>query len=161
MMTGIPPFSFACDFSEAKYAVHVGYCPTTGSWTPGGTWTMREVAQGLKKGLELEIVDPRMEEDGAMFNWTPIRPDTDIAFALGLINVLLKEKLFDHDFVSKYTNGSILIRSDTGLPLKDEKGSYLAWDVTKEKVVPQETAGITPALYGSYRRSGRCPPSSS
>ena len=88
MMTGIPPFSFMCDFSEAKYTVHIGYCPTTGSWTPGGTWTMRDVAKGLDQGLELEIVDPRMEEDAAMFNWTPVRPDTDIAFAMGLIHVL-------------------------------------------------------------------------
>ncbi len=154
MMTGIPPFSFMCDFSEAKYTVHVGYCPTTGSWTPGGTWTMRDVSKGLEKGLELEIVDPRMEEDGAMFNWTPVRPDTDIAFALGLIHVLLKEDLYDADFTSRYTNGPVLIRTDTGLPAKDAKGNYLAWDLDTDKAVPHNTKGITPALYGSYSAAG-------
>ncbi len=155
MMSGIPPFTPVCDFSEAKYTVHIGYNPTTGSWTPGGTWTMREVSRGLEKGLELEIVDPRMEEDGAMFNWTPIRPDTDIAFALGLIHVLLKEDLYDFDFVGRYTNGPFLIRNDNGLPLTDGKGKYLVWDLKTDKGVPHDTQGLTPALYGSYKVNGK------
>ena len=157
MMSGIPPFTFTCDFSEAKYTVHIGYNPTTGSWTPGGTWTMREVAQGLKNGLELEIVDPRMEEDGAMFNWTPVRPDTDIAFAMGLIHVLLREGLFDSDFVSQYTNAPFLIRTDNGLPIKDGKGQYLVWDLRHDEAKPHDTQGLTLALYGTYKVEGiRC-----
>jgi thiosulfate reductase/polysulfide reductase chain A len=154
MMTGIPPFSTMCDFSESKYTVHVGYCPTTGSWTPGGTWTMRDVAKGLKQGLELEIVDPRMEEDGAMFNWTPVRPDTDIAFAMGLIQVLIKEVLYDVEFVSKYTNGPVLIRTDTGLPAKDGEGKYLAWDLNAKKPVPHDSSGIKAAILGTYTVDG-------
>jgi anaerobic selenocysteine-containing dehydrogenase len=154
MMTGIPPFSTMCDFSESKYTVHVGYCPTTGSWTPGGTWTMRDVAKGLKQGLELEIVDPRMEEDGAMFNWTPVRPDTDIAFAMGLIHVLLKENLYDADFAATYTNAPVLIRTDTGLPAKDGEGKYLAWDLNAKKPVPHDSSGIKAAILGTYTVDG-------
>ena len=154
MMTGIPPFTFMCDFSEARYTVHIGYNPTTGSWTPGGVWTMRAVAEGLKKDLELEIVDPRMEEDGAMFNWTPIRPDTDIAFALGLIHVILREDLYDATFVSKYTNAPFLIRTDNGLPIKDANGKYLVWDLMVDKGKPHDSKEITPALYGRYEVNG-------
>ena len=154
MMSGVPPFTPVCDFSKARYTVHVGYCPTTGSWTPGGVWTMREVAAGLAQGLELEIVDPRMEEDAAMFNWTPIRPDTDIAFALGITRVLLEENLYDRDFVTNYSNAPLLVRTDNGLPFKDEKDGYLAWDPAGNGPVPLATKGITPALFGTFDVKG-------
>lgn len=154
MMAGIPPFTHVCDFERALYTVHIGYCPTTGSWTPGGTWTMREVSIGLKNGLEMEIVDPRMEEDGAMFNWTPVRPDTDIAFAMGLIHVLIKEKLYDRTFLLNYTNAPMLIRKDNGLPLKDAGGKYVVWNPRIKKAVTMGEPGVVPSLEGTFSVNG-------
>lgn len=154
MMSGIPPFTHTCDFSKALYTVHVGYCPTTGSWTPGGVWSMREVSNGLKQGLELEIVDPRMEEDAAMFSWTPIRPDTDVAFALGIIHVLIAEKLYDQEFLARYTNAAMLVRSDNGLAFKDRNGNFIAWDTASGNPRPLNDAGTSPALLGTYTADG-------
>lgn len=42
-----------------------------------------------------------------------IRPGTDPAFALGLVHVILKEKLYDEDFVKGYTDLPFLVRMDT------------------------------------------------
>lgn len=154
MMAGIPPFTHVCDFEQSLYTVHIGYCPTTGSWTPGGTWTMREVSIGLKNGLELEIVDPRMEEDAAMFSWTPVRPDTDIAFAMGLLHVLIKEKLYDRAFLLNFTNAPMLVRTDNGLPLKDKDGKYVVWNPKTRKAVPMGEPGVTPSLEGAFSVDG-------
>ena len=154
LMAGFPPFTNVCDFEQALYTVHIGYNPATGSWTPGGTWTMREVAIGRKNGLEMEIVDPRMEEDAAMFHWTPVRPDTDIAFAMGLIHILIKEKLYDRSFLLNYTNAPMLIRTDNGLPFKDADGKYVVWNAKTKKAVPMGTPGVAPSLEGAFSVGG-------
>lgn len=42
-----------------------------------------------------------------------IRPATDAAFALGTAQVLIKEKLYDADYVRKFTDLPLLVRMDT------------------------------------------------
>ena len=46
-----------------------------------------------------------------------IRPGTDPAFALGLAQVIIKEKLFDAGFVKRFTDLPRLVRMDTLQPL--------------------------------------------
>src|SRR6266508_3182235 len=46
-----------------------------------------------------------------------IRPGTDPAFALGLASVIVGEKLYDADFVKRYTDLPRLVRMDTLEPL--------------------------------------------
>jgi len=47
-----------------------------------------------------------------------IRPGTDPAFALGLAQVIIKERLYDEAFVKQFTDLPVLIRMDTLAPLK-------------------------------------------
>lgn len=42
-----------------------------------------------------------------------IRPATDPAFALGLAHVIIKERLYDEEFVKSFTDLPLLIRTDT------------------------------------------------
>lgn len=42
-----------------------------------------------------------------------IRPGTDPAFALGLAQVMIKEELYDADFIKRYTDLPTLVRMDT------------------------------------------------
>jgi nitrate reductase alpha subunit len=46
-----------------------------------------------------------------------IRPGTDPAFALGLAQVIMKEKLYDAGFVTRFTDLPKLVRMDTLVPL--------------------------------------------
>jgi nitrate reductase alpha subunit len=46
-----------------------------------------------------------------------IRPGTDPAFALGLAQVVMAEKLYDAEFVKRFTDLPRLVRLDTGQPL--------------------------------------------
>lgn len=52
------------------------------------------------------LVDPRWPASaGPVDIWLPIRPGTDAAMALGWINLIIEEELYDHEFVEKYCHG--------------------------------------------------------
>jgi formate dehydrogenase (coenzyme F420) alpha subunit len=60
----------------------------------------------LKKGAKVIVIDPRripIADRAEMY--VPIRPGTDGALALAMINVIINEKLYDADFVEKWTYG--------------------------------------------------------
>lgn len=60
----------------------------------------------MKRGMKIMMVDPRV-------TWLSLkaeehlrlRPGTDAALALGMMNVIINEDLYDHDFVDRWTYG--------------------------------------------------------
>lgn len=60
----------------------------------------------MKRGMKIVMIDPRMTWLGsrAAIN-LPIRPGTDAALALGMLNVIINEDLYDHDFVDRWCYG--------------------------------------------------------
>ena len=59
-----------------------------------------------KRGGKLIVVDPRQTASAAMADLhLQLRPGTDCALALGLINIIIGEGLYDKDFVEKYCHG--------------------------------------------------------
>jgi len=62
--------------------------------------------QAVKKGSKVIAVDPRKSETVEKSDlWLQIRPGTDDALALAMINVIIEEKLYDRDFVERWTIG--------------------------------------------------------
>lgn len=60
----------------------------------------------LKKGSRLIAVDPRKTETVEKAEiWLQLRPGTDDALALSMLNVIIGEGLYDRDFVEKWTSG--------------------------------------------------------
>jgi anaerobic selenocysteine-containing dehydrogenase len=52
------------------------------------------------------VVDPRWPASaGPADMWLPVRPGTDAAMALGWINLIIQEDLYDREFVEKYCHG--------------------------------------------------------
>ena len=65
-----------------------------------------QLTQTIKRGAKLIVVDPRKIKIAAKADhWLQVRPGTDDALALGMLNVIIKEGLYDKDFVSKWTIG--------------------------------------------------------
>ncbi|MBM4467200.1 MAG: twin-arginine translocation signal domain-containing protein [Chloroflexi bacterium] len=55
------------------------------------------------------VVGPRLQNLGKEADiWLPLRPGTDTAMALAWIDVIIKDRLYDKDFVQKWTNGPFL-----------------------------------------------------
>ena len=60
----------------------------------------------LKKGARMIVVDPRRTELASRADlWLQLKPGTETALALGLLNVIIEESLYDKEFVEKYTYG--------------------------------------------------------
>ncbi len=60
----------------------------------------------MKRGSELIVVDPRVTWLASRGkHHLQIRPGTDGALALGMMNVIINESLYDKDFVDKWTYG--------------------------------------------------------
>ena len=73
----------------------------------------------MKKGTEIICIDPRLSWFASRSKkWLPLRPGTDGALALGFLNVILKEGLYDPEFVQQWTNAPFLVRTDTGQLLR-------------------------------------------
>ena len=64
------------------------------------------MAENRKKGAKLVVIDPKRTTlaDGADM-YIRIRPGTDGAMALAMINVIVTENLYDKEFIKKHTFG--------------------------------------------------------
>ncbi len=91
------------DIDQAQLIVVWGANPATDS----PPLAHEQIQQARQRGAEVVVIDPRRTETArdAGAEWVPIRPGTDGALALGLINVLVEEELYDEEFVSHWTVG--------------------------------------------------------
>ena len=86
----------------------------------------RKVLEALARGADVIVVDPRNTyfTDRSAYHLR-LRPGTDGALALGMLNVIIREKIYDKKFVESYTTGF------------DE-----LWNIVKE-FTPERTSEIT------------------
>jgi anaerobic selenocysteine-containing dehydrogenase len=61
--------------------------------------------KALDNKLQLIVIDPKRTPLAKKGIHVPIRPGTDCALALGMLNVIISEGLYDKEFVEKYTLG--------------------------------------------------------
>ena len=68
---------------------------------------IHRILEAQKRGAEVVVIDPRKTKTVHLTggDWIPIRPGTDGALALGLCDVLIRNELYDSDFVMKWTEG--------------------------------------------------------
>ena len=67
---------------------------------------VQEMSEAIDKGADIITVDPRYSTVASKSKyWLSIKPATDLALLLAWINVIIEEKLYDRDYVEKYTFG--------------------------------------------------------
>ncbi len=104
------------------------------------------LARTIKRGAKIVCVDPRRSMVAKQADlWLRLRPGTDGALAWGMINVIIAEKLYDHEFTAKHVHGwdEFVARA----------GEYpVAWAADKTGLPPEEIdaaakmfAGLKPA----------------
>ena len=78
-----------CHFGENVHVSHV-----------------KRYIQGLQRGAKLVVVDPRYSASAAKSDiWVQIKPGTDTAFLLAIMNYLIKSKKYDAKFIENYADG--------------------------------------------------------
>jgi anaerobic selenocysteine-containing dehydrogenase len=64
------------------------------------------IAEARRKGAKLVVIDPYRTRTAACADWyLPINPGTDSALALGMMHVIINERLHDSDYVGRHTVG--------------------------------------------------------
>jgi cysteine desulfurase NifS len=91
------------DIENAEVLLVWGANPTTDS----PPLDMYRLEAAAKRGAEIFVIDPRHTEtakrSGA--SWIPIRPGTDGALALSMIQVLIEEEIYDENFAGNWCYG--------------------------------------------------------
>ncbi len=63
-------------------------------------------ANSQEKGMQVIDIRPMQEGLGSHADhWIPIIPGTDGALAMSILNIIISEDLYDHDFVENWCNG--------------------------------------------------------
>lgn len=92
----------ARDYSQLQYLILTGRNLTEAISTSETTDLMDSIARGAK----VVYIDPRFTKTASKATeWLPVRPGTDLAFHLAMINVIISEKLYNTSFIDQYTIG--------------------------------------------------------
>jgi anaerobic selenocysteine-containing dehydrogenase len=92
------------------------------------------IIECMKRGMELIVIDPRRTWLATRAkSWLQIRPGTDAALALGMLNVIINEKLYDADFVEKWTYGFDKLKERVQ-EYPPEKVAEITW-IPSEKII--------------------------
>ena len=85
------------------------------------------LVQTHRNGAKLIVVDPRRVSMAAKADiWAQVRPGTDVALAMAMINVIIEEELYDREFVEKCTVGFDQLR-ERAKDFTPEKTEQLTW----------------------------------
>ena len=97
--------------------------------------------------------------------WVPIKPGTDGALLLALIHELVKQGLYDREFLVKYSNAAQLVNMDKNsteygmfvraeVPVEEgcfDPQNKLWWDRHVDKAVVTHSDGVDPRLMGEFK----------
>jgi nitrate reductase alpha subunit len=67
----------------------------------------------MERGAKIVVISPEYSPASSKADyWVPIRPQTDTALFLGISKIIMDKKLYDEDFVKKFTDMPLLVRTD-------------------------------------------------
>ena len=91
------------DFGQSKYILLFGWNPTSAiKWV----YLPRVITRAIERGARMVVVDPYLSDTAAKAQeWVSIRPATDGAFALAMAHVIIRDGLYDKDFVARWGVG--------------------------------------------------------
>jgi anaerobic selenocysteine-containing dehydrogenase len=155
------PGAYLPDIDHAGCILYWGYNPAVARLAHATS-----TVAALNRGARLIVVDPRRAGLASRADhWLRVRPGTDGALALAMPHVLIDQGWFDRDFVSHWTNGPLLVRTDNGRLLREadvtasgDANRFVAWDASTEGPVIYDPAlgafespATRPALFGEVQ----------
>jgi molybdopterin-containing oxidoreductase family molybdopterin binding subunit len=142
------------DFNYCNYFLNFGVPVGTGAYY-GVNVMVKKMAEARARGMKHVCLDPWMGMPGENADeWIPIRPGTDAAVVLAIVNLLINEYgIYDQEYLKNDTNVPYLIKDD-GHYLRNDEGKPLMWDKTEKVAKPYDANFKEIALEGSYNING-------
>jgi formate dehydrogenase (coenzyme F420) alpha subunit len=123
------------DFEYSECIFVIGHNPSE-----SGRQSERRIMAAKARGAKLIVVDPRMIPLAKEADiYTPIRPGTDCALILSMLNVIISEKLYDKEFVAKWTHGFDEFAEHVKI-YRPEKAAEITW-------IPADTIRAMARMY--------------
>ena len=114
------------------------------------------ITEARRNGARFYVIEPVKKKTGELADrFYRIRPGTDLALALGLMHVILRENLQDQDYIDRYTNGFADLKALASKYTPEHVEGITG--ILREEIVQlaREYAGIRPAVirlnYGVQR----------
>ncbi|MBI2916871.1 MAG: molybdopterin-dependent oxidoreductase [Chloroflexi bacterium] len=148
------------EYQYTKYALFIG--TNTGFESDRAIPVdAKRIADARIRGMKLVVVDPRFTHTAAKADeWVPIRPATDGALVLGIVNLLLNEYgIYDAPFLRRHTNAPYLIGPDGYYARDPETRKPLVWDSVDGVAKPfdafsEDDTAPRAALEGQFQVNG-------
>ena len=119
------------------------------------TSELRYVIRARERGCKIVYIDPRFSSTATIADqWIPVKPGSDSALAMGMINWIISHDLHDKDYLTAHSCAPLLVRDDDGQYLRGENDCYMVWDATSGMAVPADTEGVVPPIEGAFEADG-------
>lgn len=113
----------------------------------------RDMMIGIKNGAKLVVIDPRFTQTASKADlFLPLRPGTDDALALGMVNLIIEEKLYDRKFVAEWCIGFDELRERVREYPLDRVARITGLNPKDIQKAARMAATLTPAVH--YCRMG-------
>jgi anaerobic selenocysteine-containing dehydrogenase len=114
------------------------------------------VEEARRNGARLVVIDPYRTRTARAADWhIPINPGTDSALALGLMHILVRDHLYDREYVERWTCGFEQLRERIAEYPPDRVSALTGISVADIEKLAHEYATTTPAVirlnYGVQR----------
>ena len=105
------------------------------------------IAEARARGAKVVVVDPVATRTAKKADWhIPVRPGSDAALALGMMNVIIAEGLVDSDYVDKYTVGYEDLKARAAEFPPDKVAALTGVDADDVRKLAREFATVQPSV---------------
>ena len=139
---GVDATNIYADFDNSRLIVVWGANPATDS----PPINLRRILEARKKGARVIAIDHRRSEIARLADqWIAVRSGTDGALALGMLNVLFADGLYDRDFTARWVHGAERLR--------EYAARFTPQEVERIASVPRETVIETARAIANARHA--------
>lgn len=144
--------AFTSDWENAKYGVMIGKNP--GGAVIGYGWS-KLFSNAQQKGVPFTVVDPRRPNElgQAYSDWLPVRPGTDSAFLMAVMQTLVKGNEVNWAYLADKTNADMLLDAETFEPI-DASSNYWVYDSVAQNVVRKQQVQKS-EFHGQWQFNGK------
>ncbi len=155
ILANITHGGFHCepDVTYCNYLLLLSENPSSSGGAPANLQFVNARARGMKTVVVSPVFSPTAAKAD---EWIPIRPGTDAAFLLAMIEVIINELgQFDRDFLKHMTDSPYLVASDGHFVRDRGTNKPLCWDASDQRAKPfDEVPSANCGLEGTYMVQG-------